>query len=62
MNNQSFYLTLLSNSSMEYFPENKTTIFSTKLPKPIILEGEWSVGVVEFQYQYKLHYVYRSRT
>lgn len=50
MNNQSFYLTLLSNSSMEYFPENKTTIFSTKLPKPIILEGEWSVGVVEFQY------------
>lgn len=47
---ESFYLTLLSNSSMEYFPENKTTRFSTKLPKPIILEGTWCVGVVEFQY------------
>lgn len=49
-NKESFYLTLPSNSSMEYFPNNKTSIFSTKLPKPIILEGEWSVGVVEFQY------------
>lgn len=46
----SFYLTLLSNSSMEYFPENKTTVFSTKLPKSLILEGEWYVGVVEVQY------------
>lgn len=47
---ESFYLTLLSNSSMTYYPENKTTRFSTKLPKPIILEGMWYVGVVEFQY------------
>lgn len=47
---ENFYLTLLSNSSMEYFPDNKTTLFSTKLPKPIILEGKWCVGVVEFQY------------
>lgn len=47
---ESFYLTLLSNSSMEYFPNNKTTLFSTKLPKSIVLEGKWYVGVVEFQY------------
>lgn len=46
----SFYLTLLSNSSIEYFPDNMTTKFSTKLPKSIKLEGEWVVGVVEFQY------------
>lgn len=46
----SFYLTLLSNSSMEYFPENKTTMFSTKIPKSLVLEGEWFVGVVEIQY------------
>lgn len=45
-----FYLTLPSNSSATYFPDNKTTNFSTKLPKPIKLEGEWTVGVVEFQY------------
>lgn len=47
---ESFYLTLLSNSSMEYFPDNKTTMFSTKLPKSLTLDGEWSVGVAEFQY------------
>lgn len=50
MNNEDFYLTLLSNSSFLYFPDNKTTHFSTKLPKSIKLEGEWSVGIVEFQY------------
>lgn len=50
MTEDSFYLTLLSNSSMEYFPENKTTMFSTKLPKSLILEGEWYVGIVEIQY------------
>lgn len=47
---ENFYLTLLSNSSIQYFPDNVTTRFSTKLPKSIKLEGEWSVGVVEFQY------------
>lgn len=47
---EDFYLTLLSNSSMEYFPENKTTMFSTKLPKSLILEGEWFVALVEVQY------------
>lgn len=50
MNIEDFYLTLPSNSSFSYFPENKTTNFSTKLPKSIKLEGEWSVGIVEFQY------------
>lgn len=45
-----FYLTLPSNSSVSYFPNNKTTNFSTKLPKSIKLEGEWCVGIVEFQY------------
>lgn len=46
----SFYLTLLSNSSMLYYPNNTTANFSTKLPKTIKLEGQWSVGLVEFQY------------
>lgn len=49
MQNQ-FYLTLLSNSSMQYFPENTTTRFSTQLPRVIQLSGEWVVGLVEFQY------------
>lgn len=47
---ESFYLTLLSNSSMSYFPQNTTANFSTMLPKSIKLEGEWVVGLVEFHY------------
>ena len=45
-----FYLTLLSNSSIKYFPENKTTSFCTQLPKSIHLDGEWSVALTEIQY------------
>lgn len=46
----SFYITLLSNSSVPYFPNNTTANFFTKLPKTIKLEGEWVVGLVEFNY------------
>ncbi|KAF2892091.1 hypothetical protein ILUMI_14082 [Ignelater luminosus] len=50
MNQDEFYLTLLSNSSMNYFPDNKTTKFSTQLPKRIRLTGQWVVGIAEIQY------------
>lgn len=50
MSDDSFYLTLLSNSSTSYYPENTTAHFLTKLPKTIKLEGEWVVGLVEFHY------------
>ena len=42
-----FYVTLLSNSSMQYFPDNKTSNFLTKLPKTLQLDGEWEVGLAE---------------
>ena len=45
-----FYLTLPSNSSMEYFPGNTLTSFKTKLAQPIELTGEWEVALSEFQY------------
>lgn len=61
MSRENFYLTLPSNSSTSYFPNNKTTNFSTKLPKPIKLEGEWSVGVVEFQYPCTMFTVQESQ-
>lgn len=50
MNKSDFYLTLLSNSSMNYFPNNKSTCFSTQLQKSIQLSDEWSVALVELQY------------
>nr|XP_015840030.1 PREDICTED: uncharacterized protein LOC107398959 [Tribolium castaneum] len=53
MNNYNdFYLTLVSNSSSNYFPENTTTHFCTQLPKTVHLDGEWCVGLSEIQYPY----------
>ena len=46
----SFYLTLPSNSSLSYHPENTITHYLTQLPKSIELKGEWEVGLAEVQY------------
>ena len=46
----SFYVTLPSDSSRNYFHENKISHFISRLPNPIELKGEWDVGLVEFIY------------
>lgn len=45
-----FYLTLLSNSSFDVFPENKTSSFTVNLPREITLDGSWSVALAEIHY------------
>lgn len=46
MNN--FYVTLPSNSSMDYFPKNTQSSFCTKLSSSLILSGgDWEVGLSE---------------
>ena len=45
-----FYVTLPSNSSMQYFPDNKTLNFVTKLSRTLQLDGKWEVGLVEIVY------------
>ena len=45
-----FYVMLPSNSSMEYFPDNKTSNFVTKLSKMLQLDREWEVGLAEIDY------------
>ena len=32
---------------MQYFPDNKTSNFATKLPRTLQLDGEWEVGLAE---------------
>ena len=49
-----FNLTLPSNSSTTYFPENKVNNFVT-LPKHIQLEGRWQVALVEIQFPFKFY-------
>ena len=45
-----FYMNLPSNSSMQFYPKNKTSNYITKLPKRLQLDGEWEVGLVEIKY------------
>jgi hypothetical protein len=45
-----FYITLPSDSSANYYPDNTITRFVTKLPEGIRLEGEYEVGLTEIIY------------
>lgn len=49
---KNFYLTLISNSSLNYYPENKTSSFTIHLPNKIELYNNWEVAIVEIHYQY----------
>lgn len=45
-----FYLTLPSNSSSQYFPNNTLTHFITRLQSSVSLVGDWEVGLAEIMY------------
>ena len=45
-----FYLTLPSNSSEKYYPDNTLTHFITKLHNDVALTGEWEVALAEIMY------------
>ena len=42
-----FFIVLPSDNSNEYFPENTTTCYTTKLPREINLQGKWEVALRE---------------
>ena len=46
-----FYLTLPSNSSLSYFPDNKTCRYTTKLHSALSLNEDYEVGLAEIQFQ-----------
>jgi hypothetical protein len=45
-----FYITLPSDSSANYYPDNTIARFVTKLPERIRLEGEYEMGLAEIIY------------
>lgn len=54
----SFYVTLISDSSKRFFPDNKISHFITQLPTPIQLNGgEWEVGLVDLIYPHSWYNV-----
>ena len=56
-----FYVTLPSNSSMQYFPDNKTSNFVTKLPRTLQLDGEWEVGLDEIVYPHIWYNIFEEK-
>ena len=46
-----FYITLPSNSSLSYFPDNKTCRYTTKLQNALTLNEDYEVGLAEIQFQ-----------
>ena len=46
----SFYLAMPSDSSLSFFPDNKTSSYTTKLPKEIILYDDYEVGLSTFHF------------
>ena len=47
---EEFYVTLPSNSSSAYYPNNTISDFTTKLFKPIDLTGKWEVALTEISF------------
>jgi len=45
-----FYITLPSDSSIKYYPKNTVAHYTTKLPQPIDLDGDYEVGSSEIIY------------
>jgi len=45
-----FYLTLPSNSSEKYYPDNTLTHYITKLHNDVSLTGDWEVALVDIMY------------
>lgn len=50
VNEKEFQITLPSNASCSYFPENLATNYNTRLVHPLDLQGEWEVAVMDIQY------------
>ena len=45
-----FTLNLISNASMETFPGNKLSSFTTLLPTPVTFSGDWQVALLEISW------------
>ncbi len=42
-----FYVSLPSNASIQYFPQNNQSSYRTKLASPLLLNDSWEVGLTE---------------
>lgn len=47
---EEYFIEVVSNASTDIFPENNLSKFSNRLHHPLLLEGDWSVGLQEIFY------------
>lgn len=52
MKEESFFITLMSNSSTKIYSDNKTSSFTVLLPQKVTLNGKWVVALAEIHYNY----------
>ncbi|KFM62900.1 hypothetical protein X975_04584, partial [Stegodyphus mimosarum] len=53
----SFFITLISDSSMRFFRDYKISQFTTQLPTPIDLNSQWELSLVDFIYPHRWYNV-----
>ena len=46
---------------MQYFPDNKTSNFVTKLSRTVQLDGEWKVGLAEIVYPHTWYNIHKGQ-
>ena len=50
MESTSFYITLPSNASMDYYSNNTASCYQIRLPRTLYLKGKYEVALAEIQY------------
>lgn len=60
MKEDSFFITLMSNSSTQVFGDNKTSSFTVLLPEKITLNGKWCVALAEMHYNFNFFNITRE--
>ena len=60
LSNISFWVTLHSDSCMNYFPENKISHFISRIPTAYLIERRCEASLVEFTYQHTWYNVNRT--
>lgn len=50
MESSSFYITLPSNASKNYYSNNKASNYTIRMPRTFYLQGKYEVGLAEIQY------------
>ena len=52
MESTSFYITLPSNASMDYYSKNTVSCYQIRLPRTFYLKGKYEVALAEIQYSH----------